>query len=44
MLVKGGMFRSRSHLKIYLEQHGLLKKGEKWNLNQLTECLSREEG
>jgi large subunit ribosomal protein L19e len=29
MLVKGGMFRSRSHLKIYLEQHGLLKKGEK---------------
>lgn len=25
-LVKGGMFRSRSHLKIYLEQHGLLKK------------------
>lgn len=29
MLVKGGMFRSRSHLKIYLEQHGLIKKGEK---------------
>jgi large subunit ribosomal protein L19e len=26
MLVKGGMFRSRSHLKVYLEQHGLLKK------------------
>jgi large subunit ribosomal protein L19e len=26
LLVKGGMFRSRSHLKIYLEQHGLLKK------------------
>jgi len=25
-LVKGGMFRSRSHLKIYLEQHGMLKK------------------
>jgi large subunit ribosomal protein L19e len=25
-LVKGGMFRSRSHLKIYLEQHDLLKK------------------
>lgn len=25
-LVKGGMFRSRAHLKIYLEQHGLLKK------------------
>jgi len=29
MLVKGGMFRSRSHLRIYLEQHGLIKKGEK---------------
>ncbi|TAL46674.1 50S ribosomal protein L19e [archaeon] len=26
MLVKGGMFRSRSHLKIYLEQHKLVKK------------------
>jgi large subunit ribosomal protein L19e len=26
MLVKGGMFRSRSHLRIYLEQHGILKK------------------
>jgi large subunit ribosomal protein L19e len=25
-LVKGGTFRSRSHLKIYLEQHGLIKK------------------
>jgi large subunit ribosomal protein L19e len=25
-LVKGGMFRSRSHLKIYLEQHDLIKK------------------
>jgi len=25
-LVKGGMFRSRSHLRIYLEQHGMLKK------------------
>ena len=25
-LVKGGMFRSRSHLRLYLEQHGLLKK------------------
>lgn len=25
-LVKGGMFRSRSHLKIYLEQHDILKK------------------
>jgi large subunit ribosomal protein L19e len=25
-LVKGGMFRSRSHLKTYIEQHGLLKK------------------
>jgi len=27
-LVKGGMFRSRSHLKIYLKQHGLLKKSD----------------
>ncbi len=26
LLAKGGTFRSRSHLKIYLEQHGLLKK------------------
>lgn len=25
-LVKGGMFRNRSHLRLYLEQHGLLKK------------------
>ncbi len=25
-LVKGGMFRSRTHLKLYLEQHGLMKK------------------
>lgn len=25
-LVKGGMFRSRSHLRIYMEQHDLLKK------------------
>ncbi|MEM5834399.1 MAG: 50S ribosomal protein L19e [Candidatus Aenigmatarchaeota archaeon] len=25
-LVKGGMFRSKSHLKIYLEQHDLIKK------------------
>lgn len=25
-LVKGGMFRSRSHLRIYLEQHGLVRK------------------
>ncbi|MEM5836748.1 MAG: 50S ribosomal protein L19e [Candidatus Aenigmatarchaeota archaeon] len=25
-MVKGGMFRSRAHLKIYLEQHGFLKK------------------
>ncbi|MGC8812760.1 MAG: 50S ribosomal protein L19e, partial [Candidatus Aenigmatarchaeota archaeon] len=25
-LVKGGMFRSKSHLKIYMEQHGLIKK------------------
>jgi large subunit ribosomal protein L19e len=27
-LIKGGMFRSRSHLKIYLEQRGMLKKKE----------------
>jgi large subunit ribosomal protein L19e len=27
MLVKGGMFRSRSHLRIYLEQRGILKSG-----------------
>jgi large subunit ribosomal protein L19e len=27
-LVKGGMFRSRSHLRLYLQQHGLLKKKE----------------
>jgi len=26
LLVKGGMFRNRSHLKIYLEQHGIIKK------------------
>jgi len=26
LLVKGGMFRSRSHLRTYLEQHDLLKK------------------
>jgi large subunit ribosomal protein L19e len=26
LLVKGGMFRSRSHLRIYLEQHGVIKK------------------
>jgi large subunit ribosomal protein L19e len=25
-LIKGGMFRSTTHLKIYMEQHGLLKK------------------
>lgn len=25
-LVKGGMFRSRTHLRLYLEQHGLMKK------------------
>jgi large subunit ribosomal protein L19e len=25
-LIKGGMFRSRSHLKVYMEQHDLLKK------------------
>jgi large subunit ribosomal protein L19e len=28
MLVKGGTFRSRTHLRIYLEQHGILKKVE----------------
>ena len=28
-LVKGGMFRSRSHMRLYLEQHGMLKKGNK---------------
>lgn len=29
-LIKGGMFRSKSHLRIYMEQHGLIKKkGEK---------------
>ncbi|MDI6798802.1 MAG: 50S ribosomal protein L19e [Candidatus Aenigmarchaeota archaeon] len=26
LLVKSGMFRSRSHLRIYLEQRGILKK------------------
>lgn len=26
-LVKGGMFKSRSHLKVYLEQRGLIKRG-----------------
>ena len=25
-LVKGGMFRNRTHLKLYLEQHNLLRK------------------
>jgi large subunit ribosomal protein L19e len=25
-LAKGGMFRSRAHLRLFLEQHGLLKK------------------
>lgn len=29
LLVKGGMFRSRHHLRIYLEQHDLLKKVDK---------------
>ena len=28
-LVKGGMFRSRSHLRLYMEQNNLLRKGEK---------------
>jgi len=26
MLIKGGQFRSRSHMRIYMEQHGMLKK------------------
>ncbi len=26
LLAKGGMFRNRSHLRLYLEQHNLLKK------------------
>jgi large subunit ribosomal protein L19e len=26
MLVKGGQFRSRSHMRLYMEQHGMLKK------------------
>jgi len=26
MQVKGGMFRSRAHLRLYLEQHGIIKK------------------
>lgn len=26
-LVKGGFFRSRAHLKLYLKEHGLLKEG-----------------
>ena len=25
-LIKGGMFRNRSHLKLYMEQHGIVKK------------------
>jgi large subunit ribosomal protein L19e len=29
LLVKGGMFRSRSHLRLYMEQNNLLRKGEK---------------
>ena len=28
-LAKGGMFRSRAHIKIYLEQRGLIKKSDK---------------
>ena len=28
LLAKGGMFRSRSHLRTYLEQHKLLKKSD----------------
>ncbi len=27
-LIKGGMFRSLSHLKLYIDEHGLVKKGE----------------
>ncbi|MEM5882704.1 MAG: 50S ribosomal protein L19e [Candidatus Aenigmatarchaeota archaeon] len=27
-LVKGGLFRSKAHLKLYIEQHNLLKKKE----------------
>ncbi len=27
-LAKGGMFRSVSHLRLYLQEHGLLKSGE----------------
>lgn len=26
MLVKGGQFRSRSHMRLYMEQHGMMKK------------------
>jgi large subunit ribosomal protein L19e len=26
MLAKGGQFRSRSHMRLYMEQHGILKK------------------
>lgn len=28
MLAKGGQFRSRSHMHLYMEQQGILKKGE----------------
>lgn len=28
LMAKGGMFRNRSHLQLYLEQHGLVKKKE----------------
>lgn len=28
LMAKGGMFKSRSHLRLYLEQHGLIKKKE----------------
>ena len=28
MLVKGGQFRSRSHMRLYMEQHGMLKKNK----------------
>jgi len=29
MLVKGGQFRNRSHMRIYLQQHGILKEKQK---------------
>ncbi len=29
MLIKGGQFRSRSHMKLYMEQHKMLKETKK---------------